>query len=532
MKAMLYLFRKEIKNSLLDTLRHPGKLIPYLFIIALLGFSLFSNMETNNSSILDFRILEGLYLGILFLIGIPMLLNGLKSGATFFRMSDVNFLFVSPISPKKILAYGLLKQMGSSLVMMFFLLYYGGMAYKLFGVQTWQLVVLIAGFALLVFTMQVLALLFYSYSSGSPARVRRIKAGLYLLLAAAVAFILFTYFTHGSGIESLLAAVSSPNLTVLPVAGWIKGMVFSIMSGNAVGILLFSVLNAAALGGGIFLFLKSNSDYYEDVLQSTETAFEMRKSVKEGNSFQKQSNRTIKIRDTGINHGWGANIFFFKHLRQQTRQSRLPFLGVSTVVIAALNLVMAIFLQTVSASDSDPIPSGIIMAICLMASSYVLFFFNLAGDWAKELAKPYIYLVPANPFAKLVWASLSTVLKPAIDGILVFVVLEIYLKANPATALLCILLYASVGFLYVSVNILFQRLFGGMVNKGLGLLIYIFLLGLLFAPGAAVSGFLYVSFRNLPGIVVGLPCFAWNIAISLGIFAACRNLLSSAEINS
>ncbi len=533
MKAMLYLFRKEIKNSLLDILRHPGKLILYLFIIALLGFSLLTGTDTKKSvGVLDFRILEGLYLGVSILLGLPMLLSGLKSGATFFRMSDVNFLFVSPISPKKILAYGLIKQMGTSLLMMFFLLFYSGMAYQLFGVMPHQLVALIAGFALLLFTMQVLALLFYSYSSGNPSRVQGVKTVLYVLLGLTAAFIMFTYFANGARIESLLAAISSPYLTILPVVGWIKGMVFAIMKGNGSEILIYAALNAAALIGGILLFIKSNSDYYEDVLQTTETAFELRQSMKEGRSFQRKMNSgNVKIRDTGINHGWGANTFFFKHIRQNSRMSRLPFLGASTVVMTVLNLVLAIFFRTMVAANSDKIPVGVIMGICLAASSYILFFFNLSGDWSKELIKPYIYLVPENPFSKLVWACLSTVLKPAMDGVLIFTVLAIYLKANPATALLCMLAYASVGFLYVSVNILFQRLFGTIMNKGLIMLVYMLLLGLLFAPGAVVSGLLYAFADYLPGFVIGLPCVVWNFAVSLGIFAACRNLLSSVDFN-
>lgn len=533
MKAMFYLIRKEIKNTVIDMFRHPSRLLLYLFIIVMLGFSLFSKMESKRSGdYLDIRILEGAYLAVSLLIAVPTLLSGLKSGATFFKMSDVNFLFVSPISSKKILAYGLIKQMGSSFLMMFFLLFYGATASEMFGITRWQLIALVGGLVLLIFTMQVLALLVYSFSNGEPGRVQAVQAVLYGALTFMAAIVIVSFFKHGSKLESLLAAIASPYLTYIPVVGWIKGMVFAIIRGNTAGILVYSILNLLALAGSIVLFEKSDSDYYEDVLQSTETSFELRQSVKAGRSFQKKvSNRQIKVRDTGINHGWGANTFFYKHIRQSRRKSRLPFLSTSTVVMVIANLVFAIFLQKISGDGSDRMPTGYLMPVCLAASSYVLFFFNMAGDWSMELLKPYIYLVPESPFRKLVWASLSTVLKPAIDGVLIFAVLEVYLRANPATALLCMLLYASVGLLYVSVNVLAQRLFGQVANKGLTMLFYMLLLAVLFAPGAVISGLLYQFAGFLPGFVIGLPIAVWDIAVSLGVFAACRNLLSTVEYN-
>lgn len=534
MKAMLYLIRKEIKNSLLDMIRHPGRLILYLAVIALLGFSLFSQMEEKRrSDLLDFRILHGAYLGITLLIGVPVIFNGLKSGATFFKMSDVNFLFVSPIPPKRILAYGLVKQVGTSFLMMFFLLFYSGMVSNMFGIVPWQMVVLVIGIAFLLFVVQILTLLIYSFSNGSPARVQAVKIGLYALLGVTAAYIAVSFLSGGTGTESLFAAISSPVLTYIPVFGWVKGLIFAIIEGRMTDIVIFSALNAVMVGGSILLFVKSNPDYYEDVLQSTETTFEKTRAVKEGRTFNNRRNAdtNVKVTDTGIGRGWGASVFFYKHLRQQKRKTRLPFMGMSTVIMAVLNVVLAMFLQHISGNGPDRIPTGLIMAICLSASSYILFFFNAAGDWSMELLKPYIYLVPEKPFAKLVWASLSTVMRPAVDGVVIFIALAIYLHANPATAVICILLYASVGFLFTSVNVLSQRLFGQVANKGLIMIFYMLLLLLLFAPGAAASGILYYFASYLPGIIVGLPMVVWNIGISLGIFGLCRNMLSTVEYN-
>lgn len=532
MRAILYIVRKEIKNTLLDMLRHPARLIMYLGVFALLVFSILSRMETKRSgNYLDFSILHGIYFAVLLFISVPTVLNGLKSGATFFKMSDVNFLFVSPISSKIILAYGLVKQMGASLLMMVFLLFYSGMAADAFGVTTWQMVALIAGIALMVFTIQIITLLVYSISSGRPERVLLVKLCVYGVVALMVGFVLVSFLTNGSTMGSLYAALVLPYLSFIPIVGWIKGMVFGIIQGNMMDTLIYALLNFVALAGSILLFAKSNADYYEDVLQTTESTFELKKAMKEGHSFRNKAARPVKVRDTGINHGWGADTFFFKHVRQNLRRNRIPFIGPSTFVLVAVNLILAVFVKSISGSGSEQIPAGILMAIALMASCYILFFFNATGDWSQELMKPYIYLVPENPFSKLVWASLSTVIKPAIDGVIIFTVLGVFVHANPATAILCMLLFAATGFLFTAGNVLSQRLFGQVANKGLIMFAYIFVLFILLAPGIAISALLYNFAGFLPGIVIGMPIFVWNVVVSLGIFAACRNLLSTVELN-
>ena len=120
MSAIVFMLRKSLKNTILEMLHHPLKLIVYLFVGAMILFGGLSAMASPSEEgvLLDARILEGVYLGILLLVTVPTLLMGLRSGTTLFSMSDVCMMFVSPISPKKILIYGIVKQMGMSLLIM------------------------------------------------------------------------------------------------------------------------------------------------------------------------------------------------------------------------------------------------------------------------------------------------------------------------------------------------------------------------------------------------------------------------------
>lgn len=226
MSAIFYMLRKEWKNRFLALFRHPGKLVVYILLVLLLVNSVVSvalTPQADLSGFVDLRILHGIYFGILLLITVPILLSALQKGTTFFGMSDVNLLFVSPISPKKILAYGLMKQMGRTLLMVFFFLFYGAMMAETFGIVWTDTLALVLGAAVALFSVQVLSLLLYNFTNGSPLRVRTAKVVLYVYIAAIAGIILLEFTEGGSNTEALLAAISSPKLEYLPLLGWIKG---------------------------------------------------------------------------------------------------------------------------------------------------------------------------------------------------------------------------------------------------------------------------------------------------------------------
>ena len=129
MSSIAFILRKSLKNNILELLRHPGKLVAYLFVAACLLFSALSmalSPQEELPEFLDLRILQGIYFALLMFIVMINLIKGVDSGSTFFSMGDVNMLFISPISPKKILVYGLMKQMGMTVLVACCMVAYGG----------------------------------------------------------------------------------------------------------------------------------------------------------------------------------------------------------------------------------------------------------------------------------------------------------------------------------------------------------------------------------------------------------------------
>lgn len=535
MNAIVYMMRKSIKNTLLDMIHHPARLVAYLFVIVLLLFSSLTQLlapREEGTALLDFRLLEGIYLGLLLLVTIPSLLVGMKSGANIFTMSDVNMLFVSPISPKRILLYGLIKQMSTTLLVAVCLLVYGGMAVNSFGIPVSFALLLLLGFALMVFVVQLLTMLIYSFTNGNPRRIRGMRTVVYLLLAILVADIGLRLYTGGLSMESVCSAVSDPWLEAFPFVGWMKGFWFALYAGDMGRIFLYGGLLVVGAAAAVLLFMRSDADYYEDVLQNAENTYAVKAAAKEGR-FELNTGlgqRKIKVRDTGIGHGWGATAFFFKQLREIKRRTRLIFVGWTTLILTVSAVFMTQLMTRVSDGEEAMSPN-LAMMVALMLGVYLLFFTSAAGEWGREMTKPYLYLAPCPPFQKLLWASMTSLVKPVIDGLIAFLIAGIACGASMLTIAVCVLIYLSFGALFTASNILSNRLLGQVANRGLLMILYILLELLLVAPGLVVGITLGVVFNGvMPGALMGAPVVVWNLLVSLGIYALCRNSLHDMEV--
>ena len=531
MSALLYLVRKSLKNALLELLHHPGKLIAYVFIIAMMLFSGISATlgGAPEEGYRDIRMLEGIYLGVLLLLTAPTLLRGLRSGASFFNMSDVNLLFVAPISPKKILLYGLMRQMGATLLICFFLLSYGGMAISSFGIPVAMGVGLLIGLAAAIFLVQLLAMFLYSLVNGRPERIRAVKYTLYVVFLLILGYVGASIYLNGLSMESALAAISSPVLEYVPVLGWIKGLLFACLNGDMVHVLLFAVLLLAGAGVILLLFLRVDADYYEDVLENAENTYAMKEAAKSGNmdANMKLNPRKIRVGATGLRGGNGASAFFYKHLLEIRRRSRLIFLSGSSLLLVACCLGMAFIMK--SSGDEDPMSPNMIMMIAAMMGIYLQFFMNATGEWSREMTKPYLFLVPVSPFLKLVWASLTSLIKPLADGLISYILCAVVVGAGPAVTVLCILMYMTFGWVFTASSILSERVLGGVANKGLLVVLYMLLLMALVAPGIIAGVVLGVLIEGMPKILMALPVIVWNILLTLAGYALSRNTLHNME---
>ncbi|MDR0914576.1 MAG: putative ABC exporter domain-containing protein [Oscillospiraceae bacterium] len=552
MKAILFLAAKTIKNLILDLVHHPARLISFLVIAVVVLGGAFSTADINTEDIagavgqsgttLDIGFLHGIFMALLLIIGVPVFLHGLSSGTTLFSMSEVNFLFVSPVSQKKILVYGITKQMGATLLFFLVFLVYGNMAVSFFDISVTDGLILLFSLALYIFFCQLMSLVFYCISNGRDNIIRIIKAIVFICAAVFPVYCLYQIYQTGWSFDTAAAVLKTPMLEYIPVFGWFKGAVFGLINADYLRFGVFLGLLAATVAVSIAYFLKSNPDYYEDVLQNTETTYEMRQAIKKEGGFSTKNDpwakKKIRVSSTGLGGGFGASAFFFKQFREIRRRSFIPFVDLYTIILAIAIPLMAYVMQAGGGHDIDSSQQEMRLVAIIMAIAmgvYMSFIFAQVGDWNREFMKAPLFLVPEKPYAKLFFASLTSICKSAVEGTLAYGIFAVVMGLNLFEAIVCILFYVSFGFIFTSVGILSSRFIGDINNKMMNIMIYSIAMLVVCAPGAAATaGMAVLHFTGsafVPsGFMALIPMIIWNIGAGLLINVLSKETLHNMEV--
>ena len=533
MDSILYIFRKTVKNAVIDAFRHPLMLVMYgIFFLSIISAVLmgYSNSTATYTVEKDTRALYGGYLALLHFISIPIMLKGLSSGTSFFSMSDVNNIFVAPMSEKKILIYGVGRQLASMLFLAVCFSAYGGMAMNIFRLSFEDAVWLILGIIVMFVLVQMITLMIFCLSSGHPKRAKVMKYMIYAIPVYALAVVGIYMFTNGMTVENLLYAVSQPILEYSPI-GWLHGVIFGIIDRNYINIAVYGISLLVSMIACILVFIYAKLDYYEDVLGQAESNYAFRESLRTGNMGESFgiSSQKLKSSKIGIKKGSGANAIFYKHLKEGERRSRFIFLNISTAVLIGVALVTGLVINQIM----DGIYRTTVVYLgTTVICAYLQFFFSAAGDWVKELSKPYIFLIPDDPVKKLIMASATSIIKPFTDGTIAYLILALIVGGQIPDIITSILVYGSFGCVYIAANVLAQRIVGMNGNRGVFITFYMSLIFLLMIPGI-VLGILSLSHAGELSIIaaamMGIPVFLWNMLISFLIFLLCRNLLNNVE---
>jgi hypothetical protein len=329
MNCLSYIFLRTIKNRLLDIFHKPVKLVMYLLLVAVFIFLIFAPLlDQTPTPPEEYADIVGLKAGIfvfLLFISVASLINGLKSGDVIYNMSDANFLFVSPLSPRAILVYGAVRMMWTTLLMGFFILFQSN-TLTVFGIGPGGMPLLLLGYILCACLMQLASLVIYSQTNGRPRRKMAVR-----VVAVAIFVPMAVYFIYQLALSSnpsaaIRALMRSPITSFTPVVGWTTAGIVGFITGDILsGLLFLGLLLALGLFLVLFILFK-NPDYYEDVLVATETVFERNRALAEGNvEALSAPSKKVKVVKTGIS-GWGATTLFHKHLREAFRASRLGIL--------------------------------------------------------------------------------------------------------------------------------------------------------------------------------------------------------------
>ena len=524
--ALTWLLLTRIKNGIRRFIRKPSRLILAVIIIALIGFTIFAGHldDAENPVYRDVRELAAIALVFYAFIFLLTAYNGFTKGASLFSMSDVNLLFPSPLPQQSVLFYGLVQQLGTSLLVGFFLLFQYTTLHTTYGISYAGLLWLLLGYGLTLFCGQLAAMTLYVATAGSERRRSIAKAVFFAVLGILAAVILLYLFPHRSELLPRAVSLAVGPLAWFPIAGWLSAMVHGCFTGNLPQILLPLAASAVFVAALILWLVRSKADYYEDVLGITETKFRTAQAAKSGRITE----TPVKARRGGtLNRGEGASVIYYKHLLENRRSNPL-FLEPSQWIFIVCAIVFTLFIR----QRADPDAGGTLLG-CFIFSVYLRMFGTALGRLPKELLRPYIYLIPETSFRKLFWAMAEALPKFALISVLMYLPISLLCGVTVPEAILCMAAGFSFDCLFLSGFLLTERLFSSVTSKVFSMIFYMITLIVLTLPGIVLAVVLRTA-----GVVLVSPTFTMFLALTavnipmalLAVFLS-RNILDNVEVN-
>ncbi|MDR2531958.1 MAG: putative ABC exporter domain-containing protein [Oscillospiraceae bacterium] len=519
MSALWYIIRKTFKNHLKEIIRKPVMLIFYSLITLVLVFNIIASTSLGQdikSFLQLYWLTGGIFAYITVFIFLFVVVTGTSKGSSIFGMSDVNLLFVSPISPRKILFYGVLRMMRDSFLAVVFVLFMA-VPFKRFGVGYGGVLLTFFGLALSIVVLSVVSLIVYSATNGNKKRKLVVKLLFFAMFLPAAVYYALRFFETEDIILSLGDLILSPFILSVPVAGWTAAGVSAFLFGDIVSGLMFLGLNIL-LGGGLILYvIRSNHDYYEDTLVSAETTYEKLRAVSEGNinSLGVREGK-VKITKTGVS-GFGASALFYKHIRESFRENRLGFLTVYSLIIAGGAIAVSYF-----SKDLITVLSTLVW--------FQVFKVGM-GRGQRELFTHYVYMIPESSFRKILWSNMEIMLKALVESVLIFGVSGIIIGAGIGVMLGCIAVLTLFSLVLLGMSFFSMRFTGMNIGKGILLMFYFMALIVFMAPGVVPAFIIGFYIGGVTGLCIGLFIIAaWELIAGLILLALSKGVLHRCDM--
>lgn len=516
MQALGYIIYRSVFNFLKSLFTKPARLILTIFLLAMFGLVIFSTFlqEQPDSGKLWAVSFDTVFLGIVLLTLFTTIQTGLGQGQTIFSMADVNLAFVAPLKSHSILVYGLLRQMGTTLATTLFLFFQMSTLRTFFGILPNQAVWVIIAWIAMVFLGQMFAMALFIYTSKAPerrAKAKKISKAVALLLGLAACAFVYLSQDH----MAALNALSNPAwLGYVPVIGWLVRLAGAGISGAYVSALFYlGLVVLSVLACGVWIW-RTEPDYYEDVLAQTERKQAVLMAAKSGKVANDASTNTkaVRVKKSGIGRGMGASVLFFTQLGSQSR-SGILMLDYATIISIIIVVGMKLILPA-------EVP---VLAPAFWLMVYLQFFLGFKSGWTQELVKPFIYLIPENPFKKMLYANLLPPLKALIDAVIAFGVLFAMGGVSVIEAIGAALAYASFSLLFAAAMIAATKLLGSSHAKVLAMVVWMLMIVLLVAP-AAIGYFVLLAF-SVPACLALFAISVYGFGLSFLIMLLCRNQL-------
>ena len=442
--------------------------------------------------------------------------GGSKKGSDIFLMADANLLFAAPIKAQTVLMFRLSFQMLALLFVTFYMVFQVPSLKLLLGIDNFAIFAIFLAWGMLLFMSRLMSVFTYTLTSTHERLKQYVVPFVFAVAICVVVATGSVYMATGNDYMATLRLTYGADWSnFIPVFGWYKAMVMNAIGGDVIRSLFYMALNLIFLIVLVWGIWHMKADFYEDALAGAQKRDDMTRATMEGrnvNKDKKQSARRAKklerkAKGTYELKGWGASVFLHKSIMNRKRFAKFGFVTNTLLVYLAIGGLGSAFM--VYKTDIREISViGLIMAL-------TLFFRNFGNPIEIESSHNWLFLVPEDPYKKVLYAIFAGSVDCALDLLPGIVIATVILRGNLFMALLWLVTLVAMDFMFSCFGLLMQAILPSnamdVVKSMLQMMIRFFIILVIviaFAIGAALQGLaLGAVFCMFASLAVGTVCF-------------------------
>ena len=442
--------------------------------------------------------------------------GGSKKGSDFFLMADANILFAAPLKAQTVLMFRLSFQMLALLFFTFYLIFQVPSMKLILGLDNFAIIAIFLAWGMLLFMSKLMSVFTYTLTATYEHLKKYVVPFVFAVGLLVVAATGAVYISTGNDYMATLRLTYGADWSnYIPVFGWYKAMVMNAINGHVFASLGYMALNLVFLIALVWGIWHIKADFYEDALAGAQKRDDMTKAALEGRNINKDKKQSAKrtqklehkVRKSYELKGWGASVFLHKSILNRRRFSKFGFVTNTLLLYLAIGGLGAAFMAYKTDLREISVV-GLIMAL-------TLFFRNFGNPIEIESSHNWLFLVPEDPYKKVLYAILAGSVDCVLDLLPGIVVAMVILRGNPLMALLWLATLVSMDFMFSCFGLLLQAILPSsamdVVKSMLQMMLRAFIIVVIviaFAIGTVLQGLaLGAVFCMFTSLAVGTICF-------------------------
>lgn len=517
MKALMFLIKRSYINKMKRSFSNVFSAIITLVSVLGMGFAVVAAFIFKRPEFTSHSGAEVILAGLVLVVGLVFYNSYLSRDAGILTMADANFLFTGPFEKRTVLAYILISTAPASFLTAFFMCFY--FPYLIGPALTFPKFLVVLVLVALLYGAIFLSY-YYIYITNTEKEDFKNKAKyvFYVFLGIlAIAFIVVfidcgydlkltvkNYFTHWW-------------YNWVPVFGWTKWAISSLLAGNwvsgfipAAGLL---VLTDAALCVALY---NVKADFYEKALEDSVGLQKLIDDVKTSGSADVRSVIKLKNKAASIKYMQGAAAIYSRQRLEDKKVGikayfRGVFIGLLYVAIGKL--------------------FGLDFNFALAMIGMGALTMSLSDSWHRDLKKPYVYLIPASSFEKVIYSVLPGIFKTIISGCISITAGGLAYQIEPTKLISYLITFTSFAVLFIFAEVFTYRFVGASANAFVMTFIRMFFVIATCIPALIILIVIIIISQDVPDtLTVCLCMMAVNIAASALLAYLSRGIFEKSEL--